>query len=117
MNPKEFRIGNLVEYDNRVFRIDSIAESFPTLDTPEFGIGVVDWNNIKPIPLTEEWLIRFGFVKNGDLSKYWALNNVDVWELNGGYANDLDKTIESVHSLQNLYFCLIGKELILNESL
>jgi len=42
-------------------RIHSLSEELPTLDTSEFGIGVVDWNNLKPIELTEEWLINLGF--------------------------------------------------------
>lgn len=58
LNHKEFRVGNLVEYDGRVFEIDSVSEVLPTLNTIEFGIGVVDWNNLKPIPLNEDWLVR-----------------------------------------------------------
>lgn len=67
MKPEEVRYKNLVEYDGRIFEIDTIAEEFPTLNTAEFGIGVVDWNNLKPIPLTEEWLIRFGFERKPHL--------------------------------------------------
>ena len=42
MKAEEFRIGNWVEHDNRYFKIHSIAKVFTTLDTIEFGIGVVD---------------------------------------------------------------------------
>ena len=69
-----------------------------------------DW--YEPIPLTEKWLLKFGFkhIKTNNCI-YWFLNNVDVWELNGGFANDLDLPIQHVHQLQNLYYALTNKEL------
>jgi hypothetical protein len=54
----ELRINNYVLYDNRYFQIYSISDEFPLLNTAEFGIGVVDWNNIHPIPITEELLVK-----------------------------------------------------------
>jgi hypothetical protein len=54
----ELRLNNYVLYDNRPFQIASISEEYPSLKTIEFGIGVVDWNNISPIPLTEELLVK-----------------------------------------------------------
>ena len=46
IDKKDLRIGNSVMYDNRIFQISAITDEFPLLNTPEFGIGVVDWNNI-----------------------------------------------------------------------
>lgn len=57
----ELRLGNWVKYDNRYFQIHSIADVFPTLNTDEFGIGVVDYNNISPVELTPEILEAAGF--------------------------------------------------------
>jgi len=64
-----------------------------------------------PIPLTEEWLLRFGFDKkdrviNGNF-------NIGVLYYNGGIDYfEFDVThIKHVHSLQNLYFSLTQKEL------
>jgi len=54
----KLRSGNYIMYDNRYFQIYSISDEFPTLNTIEFGIGVVDWNNISPIPITEELLVK-----------------------------------------------------------
>ncbi|WP_394749597.1 hypothetical protein [Spongiimicrobium salis] len=134
MKPTEVRIGNLVEYDNNVFPIHSIGDVFPTLDTIEFGIGVVDWNNIKPISLTEEWLLRFGsYTWNGFLcldafspghpsqrfNLYWS--EKDGFNCKSRYQGEAElgykmRQIKHVHQLQNLYFALTGEELKLNET-
>jgi hypothetical protein len=130
MKANELRIGNLVKYDNRIFKIDSISTVFPTLNTDEFGIGVVDYNNIEPIPLTEDWLLKFGFenykpananryFKEGIYPRSFAFQfykngRVDFWynDFNVGNLNRIKyNLLEYVHQLQNLYFALTGKEL------
>ena len=110
----DVRRKNLVMYDNRVFEIDTIAEEFPTLNTIEFGIGVVSWNKLEPIPLTEEWLLKFGlkqtfiskihlhFIK-GSFHLLKRVNHIQIW-----YEN-ID--VKYVHQLQNLYFALTNQEL------
>jgi len=55
MNLKNFRVGNLVKYKDQVFRIHSITDDFPILDTDKFGIGVVGWNDIEHIKLTKDF--------------------------------------------------------------
>ena len=120
MNAKEFRLCNYVEFENRIFQIDTIAEVFPTLNTAEFGIGVVDWNNLKPIPLTEEWLIKFGGIDTGYeiyikaktkiIEFKWSSKIVATGVRNGWYCKRY-KHIKYVHQLQNLYFTLTGEEL------
>ena len=117
---QEVRIGNLVEYDKRIFEIHSIAEVFPTLNTEEFGIGVVDWNNIKPIVLTKEWLLKLGWEEKKGTAKGIGEFN---WFEKGGYSTchigqgligiqDIDhKPVMHVHQFQNLYFSLTGEEL------
>lgn len=105
LEAKDLRIGNLVKYDNREFSIHTIAKEFPTLDTTEFGIGVVDWNNLEPIELTEEWLIKFEEIK-------WLSKDI------GGYFlwfSGKKIYIKFVHSLQNMYFCIEEKELTYEE--
>lgn len=113
---EEVRRGNLVEYDGRVFEIDVIAEEFPTLNTTEFGIGVVDWNNIRPIPLSEEWLVKMGFVRHPwGLVKSGLLFKDDLnhpcEELTLEVGNGFRVTVNSVHQLQNLTHSLTGEEL------
>jgi hypothetical protein len=75
---------------------------------------------LTPIPLTEEWLVRFGFEKHKTTDIYptyaKGLINVNdgvVWVVNNGFLNH----IKHVHQLQNLYFALTGRELTLNETI
>jgi len=87
-------------------------------------------HHIKPIPLTEEWLIKFG-LKLHDLS---SRTNPHLMDVVGKYRkNDLleyvissdddshggwsyyTKKIEHVHQLQNLYFALTGEELTIKK--
>jgi hypothetical protein len=108
----ELRINNYVLYDNRYFQIYSISDEFPLLNTAEFGIGVVDWNNIHPIPITEELLVKcpqFNIEKcsswsTGKEVKYnvyrldrFTYNSIqDNWY----YANSIIE-IKYIHKLQN----------------
>lgn len=129
MKSTELRRLNLVEYDGCIFEIDTIAEEFPTLNTMEFGIGVVGWENIKPITLTEEWLLKFCFkvrFKNEDLNKPVFLRSeknrqIDIYphdEYNFYFMiNEIQMSIPLlfVHQLQNLYFALTGEELTINK--
>ena len=67
----------------------------------------------KPIPLTEEWLLRFGFeaIDDGWYQKVeftWNIYDYLVrW--NGNVIN-----AQYVHQIQNLYFALTGEELTIN---
>lgn len=85
----------------------------------------------KPIPLTEDWLLKFGLTKQryGRVSlsylfdmgtliydtdeKYWAYE-VDTSH-EGGYECTI-ATCHYVHQLQNLYFALTGTELTIKET-
>jgi hypothetical protein len=117
MKASELRIGNIVRYgaNNRVLD----AELFLQLlkyTTP-----------FDPIPLTEEWLLKFGFDKVGI-----ALTSIAIAPLNLPCTFNLPNTpfsfcqgklilttgtgdfcvnIDYVHQLQNLYFALTGEEL------
>jgi hypothetical protein len=117
MKVNEFRLWNLVKYEGKVYEIDSISKEFPTLNTIEFGIGVVDWDNIEPIPLTEEWLVKFGFKKMnnidwqskvGGINFYCRFNKEWYSSIGGIYLSD---RIQYVHTLQNLIFALTNQEL------
>lgn len=133
INKQELRIGNWVEYDGKYYKIDTIANEFPTLNTSEFGIGVVDWNNINPIHLTEEILLKCGFEKTddygdqiyyepknrGNRNYYICFDHEDIsFGLNvfGNCTNLLhdNSNLQFLHQLQNLYFALTGEELTVN---
>jgi hypothetical protein len=114
MKPNELRIGNWVNYCNGKRILD--AELFLQLlkyTTP-----------FDPIPLTEKWLLKFGFyetTKENYVSGLYTLNKPDGFYINKetmcyceidyeGTTNDRIK-IQYVHQLQNLYFALTGEEL------
>ena len=76
-------------------------------------------NKLKPIPLTEEWLLKFGFEKRGI---YYHFPKHDIFKLEQYklknaywlryYTESIDCVrINSVHQLQNLYHALTGEEL------
>lgn len=78
-----------------------------------------------PIPLTEEWLLKFGF--KGE-ERFFEINDnafrvvkyisVPGWGFRIGMSNDeflMLTRIEYVHQLQNLYFALTGEELTVKE--
>ena len=81
-------------------------------------------NNYFGIPLTEEWLVKFGFDQNNvDIEKYeckwYKLSfTLDYWNAQKffiyGYIGG-NKTIKYVNQLQNLYFALMGEELTIKE--
>ena len=118
MKANEFRIGNWVKRDTQPegFQID--AQSFFTCEKHP------DW--YEPIPLTEEWLLKFGFVKGDNIScnDYFYRKVIDRNELTinpdngiciwGETIRDNEVStvlIKYVHQLQNLYFALTGNEL------
>jgi len=80
----------------------------------------ISYDFVEPIPLTEEWLLKFGFeaeLKNADskngrfmvYTKYpITFNTNHGWWL---YSMKLNVQPEYVHQLQNLYYALTGEEL------
>lgn len=82
-----------------------------------------DWDELKPIPLTEEWLIKAGAIKRtftaefiGDYDSFaignYELSNIynNVWGIIG---IDMSPLLY-VHQLQNLIFALTNTELTIN---
>ena len=126
MKANELRIGNYIEFDSSV-RTLVIEDEQGFIEVRSIGeSGVNEWSdygasgcvsNPKPIPLTEEWLIKFGFEKleGWDDMYYFKIGDFQVYEYNvSGYEYD-DFNIKHVHQLQNLYFALTGEELKIND--
>ena len=140
MKVNELRIGNLVKNQKGI--IEEIQGIYSTSVDIEVStksyIGLL--GDFKPIPITEEWLIKFGFEKSED--GYWQKESTNqgfvFWEDDGCVSvpytwiesvNDLSETskvaeskvnycmvnsnggFEYVHQLQNLYFALTTEEL------
>ena len=116
MKATELRIGNIVDLGSRIAKIIEIGySSWVVVDLEKTQDTIEDYERVQGLVLIDEWFEKFGFYKEGDISKYWTLNNVDIWELNGGFANDLDIPIQYIHQLQNLYFALTNEELTIKE--
>jgi len=117
MNAKELRIGNVVI--NRLLSTVS-GEYLVTSDVFAFIENNPDQDIYHPILLHEEYLGRFGFKKIEGFDDAIILIKDDV-ELEFvtrystcAYLNYLNNECKYVHQLQNLYFALTNKELILN---
>ena len=115
MTPNQFRIGNVVKYDGRIFRLHSIGE-YPILDTIEFGAKVVEWKDLEPVEITEEVLRGMGFRKS---EEYWR-RDVFIYDLDNAMVAMAGNWLYVVtfchaHQLQNLIFSLTGEEIVITE--
>ena len=76
---------------------------------------VCDISEIELLPLTVDWLLKFGFIKS---TIYYELKCNKQFEIKislsnsvYGYLNNAYLSIQYVHELQNLYLDLTGEEL------
>lgn len=87
MTANELRIGNWAYHQGAEMELN--VKRFEYAVCKERCVG------LKPIPLTEEWLSRFG------------LNDNQHTRIT------IPRNIKYVHQLQNLFFALTGEELVL----
>ena len=115
MNQDELRIGNYVstpDNDIHVWQFDRSDYDY------------YEMKDIKPIPLTEEWLIKLGFKpkeNNFIGGQMWYIYEdpytvIDL--INGKFEYELceyERSIDVifVHQLQNIYHALTNNELII----
>ena len=124
MTPNQFRIGNVVKYDGRIFRLHSIGE-YPILDTIEFGAKVVEWKDLEPVEITEEVLRGMGFKNYQEITYRWFLKmrsplSILVYDLDDHTAAAGSQWLDPMkyphaHQLQNLIFSLTGEEVVITE--
>lgn len=120
INQRELRIGNYVLYDSIVIPPNFITArptrltEFPTKEYFE----IPEVCPFAPIPLTEEWLVKFGFDKIEWADNEYYRNGYTV-KIEEGYTSVWFQTseieIKYVHQLQNLIFALTGQELELKQ--
>ena len=114
MKANELRIGNWVFSEE--------TESNFVIDEHSFSaITIEHIDAIKPIPLTDEWLKRFGFEVEGlgyeIYDRFLTLipeedEGFDVLIMTADFEKPMYITyIDYVHQLQNLYHALTGEEL------
>lgn len=122
MEAKELRIGNYVYFDSDDYEIvEGIYiehDGFSNLQDKVFvstenleGELIEDF---KGIPLTEQWLIDFGF--ENDNTAEWIYRKGDLMVNIGNhwtwhYMFKTIRDIKHVHQLQNLYLALPGEDL------
>ena len=127
MKSRELRIGNaIIQYGEQTRAYALSAEIDGNIH-----VNGESHESCEPIPLNDEWLVKFGFneytgysengyekrlnnVHKSEVISIW--NNGDVYEFSVGdrqYDNDyiLERELKYVHQLQNLYQSLTGEEL------
>jgi hypothetical protein len=119
MKANELRIGNYILHEPTIDDWEEIIITLPSLlqidISPESYCG---------IPLTEEWLLKFGFRFDGmvyriDEDKYMTMaivsGKISFPILRNQDASNPENFslmgVKYVHQLQNLYFSLTGEEL------
>lgn len=136
MDAKDFRIGNLIYYHISDPLDD--PQDYDVLETIDYDDlrcfeQYEDNSEYKVIPLTEEWLLKFGFEKE-EADWFRKVYDADIQNTRqeiavniSSFACAIGDTYESgdfgyagaplqyVHQLQNLYFALTGTELTINE--
>lgn len=81
----------------------------------EYPSAIVDLERIKPIELTEEILLKCGFVKCSYIDNHYNVLGMVIWNCNEMFiCNKNGVQLKYLHQLQNLYYCLVGKELEIN---
>lgn len=132
MKAEELRIGNLVQFDS-VCRVYEIQQNcFYVMNEEEISLKNTTCD-LQPIPLTEEWLLRFGFEKKDftwtdkSVSKglFFKGNYFIIAEEEGFLLCELRynreqwfiKNMDYVHELQNGWHFLNNEELTFSHPL
>jgi len=125
MEINELRIGNYVwdNYSGEMIVAGINLNNIFIRKNKNTPSGEIEIKFIKPIPLTEECLIKFGFKQWGTYKHLWKIKNIHGFTIikeseNEYFLNEypyyrfINNPMKYVHQLQNLYFALTGKELI-----
>lgn len=118
--PNELRIGNYVyfkhcDYDKNIPRKVNYTKDPNLLGLERVLVNRIEYYNIEPIQLDEEWLLKFGLevytFDNGEKNQYRLDSRLIV--IRDGFFTDYGTSVKLkyVHELQNLYFVLNKKEL------
>lgn len=121
MESTELRIGNIVVHEPTIDDWEEIVVKPGTIIQCE-----ISPDSYEPVLLTNKWLLKLGFTVRDD--KYAHLNlpssgaYIYINQSGTGVALENEEGFELcysvelkyVHQVQNLYFTLTGKELIIN---
>ena len=110
MKTSELRIGNWLK--SRL-----TGKDFQVSAEDIFNISK-DENVVEPIPITEEWLLKFGFETLDSICLHFKNNNFELynsigtsWVFSIRYMGLIIANYQNIHQLQNLYFSLTMEEL------
>ena len=109
MKASELRLGNFI-YDTKG-TVNTV-----TIEALQYVLANEERLQAKPIPLTEQWLVRLGFEKRKHQTygiSYGLKAIAIVVSASGTFINldYIDAPLDYVHQLQNLTFALTGEEL------
>lgn len=137
MKSEELRIGNFVFYPsdtNLLSKVTCLGNTSIEVENIDYEQELSPYHQncediIQPIPLTEEWLLKFGFEEtwnDGKFRKEYTIRKPHFYLFH--YKNgknesckweglDMDTSaIKYVHQLQNLHFALTGTELTIKQT-
>lgn len=123
LTPQELRIGNLIEVicDDNILPIEyrSTIEQCNIHHLKDILEGILEYK-YKPLPLTEEWLLKFGAIRSQTSDKYFTLgDNIAISTaddkfkvIKGNFVCQIVlREVKYVHTFQNLIFDLSDEEL------
>ena len=130
MKANEFRIGNYVNekywsevtktFDYSLIIVNAIYKTHIVCQDD----SAYNLDDIEPIKLTEEILLKCGFWQYGSDKKAFEIHDViisftekKIWIAQSGAHEAEVNLVEYLHQLQNLYFALTNEELTFNNKL
>jgi len=123
MKAKELRIGNLItNKEGKVEKVFTLNDEWINGYDGNAGLIPDREEDFNGISLNKEWITNLGFI-NLIMSEHWIFPLVMEkdnfgWTLRISTANGsiiCSSTIDYVHELQNLYFAITKKELVLRK--
>lgn len=99
INSNELMLGNYVEVHGDFLKVELIAKDYLNCDDMELY-----YDEINPIPITEEILEKCGFHKRGNLFVNDFEDKIFQIGINEYQLLGLHKLFRYLHELQNIYF-------------
>lgn len=111
MEKSELRIGSIYMSEKFNMPVYLEADDICQMVQDADGADIEPEGYIKPIPLSENWLEKFGFKQWGD--KYtWSVKGLIIHKRKRGFVvRKSMPIITSVHQLQSLYYAMTCKEI------
>lgn len=123
IDKKDLRIGNSVSYKGEIWKVEELSDTAAHLSQHPLWVRG-HYDNLHPIPITEEALVKMGFEKDNYggfkhknlFSSFIKRPDYTFKSENVFYflkvGDDKDEPeIKYVHQLQNLYYALTQTEL------